>query len=76
MLYNCFTNVLCSPGYLDKNVEIINYTKLNICISFIKCWTNIEDVGSMVYKCFTNVLCSAGYLVKNVEIINYTKVDY
>ena len=29
----------------------------NICITFIKRWTNVEDVGSTLYKCYTNVLC-------------------
>ena len=30
----------------------------NICITFIQCWTNVEDVGPTLYKCYTNVLCS------------------
>ena len=25
-------------------------------ITFIQCWTNVEDVGSTLYKCYTNVL--------------------
>ena len=29
----------------------------NICITFIQCWTNVEDVGPALYKCYTNVLC-------------------
>ena len=32
----------------------------NICITFIQCWTNVEDVGPTLYKCFTNVLCLLG----------------
>ena len=32
----------------------------NICIIFIQCWTNVEDVGPTLYKCYTNVLCLAG----------------
>ena len=27
----------------------------NICVTFIQCWTNVEDVGSTLYKCYTNV---------------------
>ena len=27
----------------------------NICITFIQCWTNVEDVGPTLYKCYTNV---------------------
>ena len=32
----------------------------NICITFIQCWTNVEDVGSMLFKYYTNVLCLLG----------------
>ena len=24
----------------------------NICITFVQCWTNVEDVGPTLYKCF------------------------
>ena len=27
----------------------------NICITFIQCWTNVEDVGPTLYKGYTNV---------------------
>ena len=29
----------------------------NICITFVQCWTNVEDVGPTLYKWYTNVLC-------------------
>ena len=29
----------------------------NICITFVQCWTNVEDVGPALHKCYTNVLC-------------------
>ena len=32
----------------------------NICIIFIHCWTNVEDVRPTLYKCYTNVLCLLG----------------
>ena len=32
----------------------------NIFITFIQCWTNVEDVGPTLYKCYTNVLCLLG----------------
>ena len=32
----------------------------NICITFMQCWTNVEDVGPTLYKCYTNVLCLLG----------------
>ena len=28
-----------------------------MCITFIRCWANVEDVGSPLYKCYTYVLC-------------------
>ena len=33
----------------------------NICITFVQCWTNVEDVGTTLYKCCANVLCLLGY---------------
>ena len=24
----------------------------NICITFVQCWANVEDVGPTLYKCF------------------------
>ena len=32
----------------------------NICITFVQCWSNVEDVGPTLYKCYTNVLCLLG----------------
>ena len=32
----------------------------NISITFIQCWTNVENAGAALYKCNTNVLCSLG----------------
>ena len=34
----------------------------NICITFVQCRTNVEDVGPTLYKCYTNVLCLLGGL--------------
>ena len=33
----------------------------NICITFIQCWSNVEDVGPTLYKCYTNVFCLLGW---------------
>ena len=33
---------------------------LDICITFVQCWTNVEDVGPTLYKCYANVLCLRG----------------
>ena len=35
----------------------------NICITFVQCQTNVEDVGLTLYKCYTNVLCLPGYII-------------
>ena len=35
----------------------------NICITFVQCWTNVEDVGPTLYKCYTNVLCFLGEIL-------------
>ena len=32
-------------------------------MTFIQCWTNVEDVGTTLYKCYTNVLCLLGRVV-------------
>ena len=32
----------------------------HICVTFVQCWTNVEDVGPTLYKCHTNVLCLLG----------------
>ena len=34
----------------------------NICIIFVQCWTNVEDVCPTLYKCYANVLCLRGGL--------------
>ena len=51
----------CYEKIIDKQTAILS-TQLtqNICITFIQCWTNVEDVGPTLYKCYTNVLCLLG----------------
>ena len=31
-------------------------------MTFVQCWTNVEDVGLTLYKCYANVLCLLGKL--------------
>ena len=50
----------CRARYPDAISEQSQKTQ-NICITFIQCWTNVEDVGPTLYKCYTNVLCLSGY---------------
>ena len=35
----------------------------NICMTFVQCWTNVEDVGPTLYKCYTNVLGLLGVCI-------------
>ena len=37
----------------------------NICIAFVQCWSNVEDVGPTLYKCYTNVLCFLGKYINH-----------
>ena len=32
----------------------------NICMTFVQCLTNVDDVGPTLYKCYANVLCLLG----------------
>ena len=32
----------------------------NICMPFIQCWTNVEDVGPTLYKCYANIVYWGG----------------
>ena len=45
-----------------KTVHLLVIYQLtqNICMAFVQCWTNGEDVGPTLYKCYTNVLCLLG----------------
>ena len=37
-----------------------NPATLNICMTFVQFWTNVEDVGPTLYECYANVLCLLG----------------
>ena len=56
----------CASKYIPDNLvsdDISIKQTQNICIAFIQCWTNVEDVGPTLYKCFTNILCLLGMLI-------------
>ena len=49
----------------------------NICITFIQCWSNVEDVGPTLYKCYTNVLCLLGVKCeKNISVNLYLLLQW
>ena len=37
--------------------DVLWMSQQDICMTFIQCWPNVEDVGPTLYKCYTNVLC-------------------
>ena len=49
-----------SPAGLVDGGTPVPLQKQNVCITFVQCWTNVEDVGPTLYKCYTNVLCLLG----------------
>ena len=38
----------------------------NMCITFVQCWTNVEDDGPTLYKCYTHVLCLLGWACSQI----------
>ena len=47
------TTITTPPTHPSQQIQ-------NICITFIRCRINVEDVGPTLYKCYTNVLCLLG----------------
>ena len=45
----------------------------NICITFVQCWTNVEDVGPALCKFYTNVLCLLG-MHRNVVLTSTNRL--
>ena len=39
----------------EFNIDQIIHYPANICITFVQCWPNVEDVGTTLYKCYANV---------------------
>ena len=46
----------------------------NIYITFIQCWTNVEDVGPTLYKYYTNVVCLLGEVRIAARLIKLKKI--
>ena len=38
-------------SWLDPNHQVSQQTQ-NICMTFVQCWTIVEDVGPTLYKCY------------------------
>ena len=56
LLHLSFALQQCSA----KKQSIVSQWTQNVCITFVKRWTNVEDAGPALYKCYTNVLCLLG----------------
>ena len=65
LFQNKYSNNLCRSQrkwIFSRLVFLICVTQQtqNICMTFVQCWTSVEDVGPTLYKCYTNVLCLLG----------------
>ena len=59
-----------SNAWLKLGKRLQSQQKQNICITFIQCRTNVEDVGPTLYKCYANVLCLLGCLMSRFCLHN------
>ena len=62
---------LCSRHamLIQKQSNVFNITI--VCITFVQCWTNVEDVEPTLYKSYIKVLCLLGYVYTNEVIISH-----
>ena len=42
---------------------------LGVCITFIQCWTNVEDVGPTLYTCYTSIVAHPMLVQCSSELI-------
>ena len=59
---NIWPNTLTSMRHCATILMPAQQTQ-NICMTFVQCWTNVEDVGPTWYHCFTNVSCLLGVIM-------------
>ena len=57
---------------IDRTTRAPPQQTQNICITFIQCWVNVEDVGPTLHKCYTYVLCLLGCCQPTYETQNNT----
>ena len=57
-------------GDINSFGKVISQQTQNICITFMQCWTNVEDVGPTLHKCYPNVLCLLGLNVPKTVGLN------
>ena len=62
----CFHNDDSWPTiYMKLITEYLS--QQNMCITFLQCWTNVENVGPSLYKCYRYVLCLLGWASMNLN---------
>ena len=59
-----------------KNTQVELFDSLstypvNICITFMQCWANVDNAGPTLYKCYTNVLCQ---LDTAIHLLNFSEI--
>ena len=59
----------------DEDVDTCPQQTQNISITFIQCWTNVEDVGPTLYKCYLNALCLLTRYMSGRVYENETSAD-
>ena len=54
----CATDVRCDLTLQSEVIfRALAQSTQNICITFVQCWTNVEEIGPALYIWYTNVLC-------------------
>ena len=70
-----FHRLGCQHGIdIDKGDHLLP-SEHKICITFVQCWTNVEDVGPTLYKCNTHVSCLQGTTSMQTEFIFTTYIN-
>ena len=60
MIYKSVPDTVAGIIHIDANFLGKTQQTQNISITFVQCWTNVEDVGPTLYKCYANVLYLMG----------------
>ena len=61
---------------LNINIIELSHQTRNICITFVQCWSNVEDVGPTFYKCYTNVFWGISLYGLNLIVIYYQRIFF
>ena len=59
-LHNFLFNVKILFHFFVCHIRLATQQTQNICIAFVQCWTDVNDVGPTLYECYTNLVCLLG----------------